>query len=182
MNAEYNKWADEDILEASRKEPDLFGVLVDRWQEAFFRAALSIVRQKEEAEDIVQDAFTNMYLHAGSFEKQPNASFKSWAYRIVINTAISHYRKIKRRYAYQAPLDPELYENLPGTEDFRKNAEERVLTQELLQELPADLRRAVEAHYLEGKPYKAIAADENVPLSTLKMRIFRAKNILKSYV
>ncbi len=183
MNStEINKPADEHILAASLSNPDLFAALIDRYQDAFFRAAYSVVHQKEEAEDIVQEAFTNMYLHAGSFEKQENASFKSWAYRIVINTAISHYRKLKRMYERTAPLDPEIYENLAGPENFAKDSEQRILADELLGQLPENLRRIVEAHYMEGKPYKAIAAEEGLPLSTLKMRLFRAKRLLKQYI
>ncbi len=173
---------DEHILAASLSNPDHFSLLIDRYQEAFFRAAYSIVRQKEEAEDIIQEAFTNIYLHGSKFEKQAHASFKSWAYRIVINTAISHYRKLKRVYERSAPLDPEIYENLAGNENFAKDTEHRILADELLNELPADLRRVVEAHYMEGKPYKTIATEEGMPLSTLKMRLFRAKKLLKQYI
>jgi RNA polymerase sigma factor (sigma-70 family) len=177
-----NDLADEHILAASLSNPDLFGLLIDRYQGAFYRAAYSIVRQKEEAEDIVQEAFTNIYVHGGSYKKQAHASFKSWAYRIVINTAISHYRKLKRLYERSAPLDPEIYNNLPEPNDFAKDTETRIFADELLRELPDDLRRIVEAHYLEGKPYKLIAAEERVPLSTLKMRLFRAKKLLRQFI
>lgn len=173
---------DEHILHASLANPDLFSILIDRYQEAFFRAAYSVVRQKEETEDILQEAFTSIYINGGKFQKQENASFKSWAYRIVINTAISHYRKLKRVYERSAPLDQEIYENLAGTEDIAKDSETRMFTEELLGELPDDLRRIMEAHYLEGKPYKVIASEERLPLSTLKMRLFRAKKILKELI
>lgn len=174
--------SDEAVLSASIKQPDLFAILVDRYQEAFMRAAFSIVRQKEEAEDIVQEAFTKMYLHAGSFQKQEHAGFKSWAYRIVINSGISRYRKLKKVFDTQAPLDQEIYVNLPAERNEREDTESRILTDELLNELPQDLRRALEAYYLEGKPYKIIAAEEDVPLSTLKMRLFRAKKTLKGLI
>lgn len=173
---------DEAILALSVKKPELFSMLIDRYQDAFLRAAYSIVRQKEESEDIVQEAFTKIYLHANNFQKQENASFKSWAYRIVINNAISHYRKLKRRYDDQVTLDPEIYDNLPGKRDFQKDAEATILTGQLLQELPLELRKAVEMYYLEEKPYKTIAIEEQIPLSTLKMRLFRAKKLLKTYI
>lgn len=173
---------DETILAMSVKRPAFFSILIDRYQDAFLRAAYSIVRQKEESEDIVQEAFTKIYLHAGNFEKQENASFKSWAYRIVINNAISHYRKLKRRYDDQVTLDPEIYDNLPGKHDFQKETEASILTGQLLKELPPELRKAVEMYYLEEKPYKTIAIEEQVPLSTLKMRLFRAKKLLKTYI
>ena len=174
--------SDEDVLKAAIATPSLFGILVDRYQEPLLRAAFGIVRQKEEAEDIVQESFTKIYFHAGNFEKQEQASFKSWAYRIVINNAISHYRKIKRTRERQVPLDPEIYENLAGKENFQDTQDSRILATQLLETIPADLRHAVEMYYLEGKPYKVIAAEENLPLSTLKMRLFRAKRLLKGLI
>lgn len=173
---------DEKILALSVKNPAFFSVLIDRYQDAFMRAAYSIVRQKEEAEDIVQEAFTKIYLHASSFQKQENAGFKSWAYRIVINNAISHYRKLKRRYDDQVSLDPEIYANLPGKQNFQKETEATIMTSQLLEELPADLRKAMEMYYLEEKSYKTIAEEQQVPLSTLKMRLFRAKKLLKELI
>ena len=134
---------DESILALSVSDPSLFGVIVNRYQEAFLRAAYSIVREKLEAEDIVQEAFTSMYLHAGAFQKQENASFKSWAYRIVINKAISHYRKLKRKHGEEIGLDPEIYDNLPGKTDSRKDTEAHILTTQLLAELPAPLKKII---------------------------------------
>ncbi|PJE64168.1 MAG: hypothetical protein COU90_03635 [Candidatus Ryanbacteria bacterium CG10_big_fil_rev_8_21_14_0_10_43_42] len=178
----FTNHADEDILAASLSNPHMFSIIIDRYQEAFMRASYSIVRQKEEAEDIVQEAFTKIYLHAGSFKKQEGASFKSWAYRIVINAAISRYRKLKRIRENQAPLDPEIYNNLPGKEHSLGNAENRLFTKELLEQLPDDMRRLVEGHYLEGKPYQILASEERLPLSTIKMRLFRAKKQLKQFI
>jgi RNA polymerase sigma-70 factor (ECF subfamily) len=173
---------DEEILEASVKNPALFSLLVDRYQEPLLRAAFGIVRQKEEAEDIVQESLTKIYLHTGKFQKQENASFKSWAYRIVINNAISHYRKVKRIREHQTPLDPEIYENLPGKENFQERTEAKILADQLLASVPEDLRRAIELYYMEGKSYKIIAEEEGIPLSTLKMRLFRAKKLIKNFI
>lgn len=179
---EQTELTDEEVLKASAANPALFSLLVDRYQGPLLRAAMGIVRQREEAEDIVQESFTKMYLHAGKFEHQENASFKSWAYRIVINNAISHYRKIRRAREETVPLDPELYENLPGKENFREREDARILAEQLLAEIPEDMRRAVEMFYFEGKSYQIIAEEEKVPLSTLKMRLFRAKKILKNII
>ena len=52
---------DEDILTASLKNPNLFGVLVDRYQDAFMRSAQRVVKTREDAEDIVQEALAKIY-------------------------------------------------------------------------------------------------------------------------
>ena len=99
--------ADEDILSRSQSNPALFAMLVERYQSPLFRYALGIVKNTEDAEEVVQAAFTKMYFHAGSFTKQEGASFKSWAYRITFTSAISHYRKQKRLWERETALEPE---------------------------------------------------------------------------
>ena len=87
---------DEEILLASLKEPAFFELLVEKYHEPLMRAAWRVVRGREEAEDIVQEAFVKMYKNAHKFEKYEGIEFKSWAYKVTINTAITHYRKLKR--------------------------------------------------------------------------------------
>ena len=101
--------ADEEILRRSIRQPALFEVLLTRYQDAFLRKAQSIVRNQEEAEDIVQEAFAKIYQYANRFVVQDGASFKSWGYKILMNTAFTHYQKRKRQWAGTAELDPELY-------------------------------------------------------------------------
>src|SRR3989344_3081046 len=87
---------DEEILRASLSEPALFEILVEKYQEPLMRAAWRVVRSREEAEDIVQEAFVKMYKNAEKFEKLEGIEFKSWAYKVTINTAITHYRRLKK--------------------------------------------------------------------------------------
>ena len=59
--------ADEEVLRRSIKKPAFFAVLIDRYEDAFLRKAESIVHNREEAEDIVQEAFAKIYQYAGRF-------------------------------------------------------------------------------------------------------------------
>src|SRR3989344_6165705 len=86
---------DEAILSASLRNPNLFGVLVDRYQEAFLRAAQRVVKTREDAEDIVQETFAKIYKNAKKFKKQAGIEFKSWAYKVLVNTSFSHYQRLK---------------------------------------------------------------------------------------
>ena len=119
FNKNYSK--DEEILAASLEKPAIFKILVDKYQEAFIRKALGILRQQEEAEDVVQETFVKIYLHGKKFKKMDGIEFKSWAYKILVNTAISRYRKISKKWQAESadPLDLELAEerNL-STEDI----------------------------------------------------------------
>src|SRR3990167_3562323 len=137
-----NEIKDEEILTASLNKPALFKILVDRYEEAFLRKALGILRSREEAEDIVQETFVKIYFNAKKFKKIDGIEFKSWAYKILMNTAISRYRKIskKRQAESTNPLDLELAsERNLSTEDIVLESETKSLASELLSRLPEQL-------------------------------------------
>src|SRR5580704_14628809 len=105
--------SDEEILALSAAHPSLFALIVRKYEEAFLRKARSIVREEEAAEDVVQEAFTKIYLNAAKFQKQEGAQFSSWAYRILINTALTHYAKLKRAGRLSVELDEEIWALIP---------------------------------------------------------------------
>ncbi|MEK7649728.1 MAG: RNA polymerase sigma factor [Patescibacteria group bacterium] len=170
---------DEEVLLASLDDPGQFSLLVEKYQRPFLRVAYGVVRNPQEAEDIVQEAFCDIYRNATKFKKQEGASFKSWAYRVVLNKAISHYRKLKRERERFTLLEPDHYENLGVDEVLSTALDQKMTAEKMLDRLPADLRRVVEAYYIEDKSYADIAREEKMSLSTLKMRLFRAKRMMK---
>lgn len=104
------------------------------------------------------------------------ASFKSWAYRILLNTVFTRYQKRKRDWSHTAALDPEIYEMLPDLESRtaeRAEVSEYILS--VLVRLPENFARVLELHFLEGKPQKEIAEMENLSVGAVKTRIHRAK-------
>ena len=176
---------DEEILAASLEKPALFKILVDRYQEAFIRKALGILRSQEEAEDIVQETFVKIYRHGGKFRKMAGIEFKSWAYRILVNTAISRYRKISKKWQAESadPLDLELAsEKNLSTEDIVLESETKSITADLISHLPKPLARLVSLYYIEDKPYKEIAERESLTIPALKMKLFRAKKMLRDLI
>ncbi len=173
---------DQEILKASLDEPAIFEILVQRHQEPLMRAAMRIVRSKEEAEDIVQEAFVKMYKNSQNFQKLEGIEFKSWAYKITINTAITHYRKLKRGEFLAE--DPSIFE--PPQEDreifdtrFSLAADAKAVVAEVLTKIPEHLRSVLARYYLQDQSYKTIAAEEKISIPTLKMRLFRAKKLFK---
>lgn len=179
--SEWQTAKDEDILAASMKKPSLFGILVDRYQNKFYKSALNVVRQSEEAEDIVQESFTKMYFKANTFRPMPNGSFKSWAYKIVFNTAFVHYRKLKKQQKSSLDMEPANYELLPdpAANNFGKDAELKDLVESTMIQMPKHLQAVLSKYYLEGESYKEIAEKEETTISTIKMRIFRARRIFR---
>ena len=179
--------ADEDILRQSLKNPSFFSFLIEKYQAPFLRKAQTIVHGREEAEDIVQETFTKMYLNASKFKKQPGIEFKSWAWRILVNTALTHYRKLKKTFGDVGYLD-EILARVDGDEtglpiesvlDRDENIE---YIKESIDLLPPETAALIKAHYIEDKPYEEIAAIHGISIGALKMKLFRARKVLKDII
>ncbi len=172
---------DEEILILSQEDPAYFSFLVDKYKDAFLRAARGITKSLEEAEDIVQETFVKIYKNAKGFEKRPGIEFKSWAYRILINTSITHYQKLKKERGNTEYLDPVLYESPVLTEHkniaLEKDIKEGVA--KAIKKMPEHLARVLKLYYFDDKSYEEIAEIEKISMPALKMRMFRAKRIFK---
>ncbi|MBI3442400.1 MAG: RNA polymerase sigma factor [Candidatus Sungbacteria bacterium] len=171
---------DEEILRVAQDEPAVFEMLVERYRQPLMRAALRVVKGREEAEDIVQETFVKIYKNAHQFQKLEGIEFKSWAYKVAINTAITHYRKLKRGEFLSE--DPSVFEK-PSEEQFdvymHERADAKSAIAETMAHVPQHLRSALEAYYFEDKSYQTIAHEHDISIPTLKMRLFRAKRIFK---
>lgn len=176
--------ADEIVLKRSLKNPSLFEIIVDRYQDGFLRSAYRVVRSREDAEDIVQNAFVKIYKNGSKFKVQPGASFKSWAYRILMNTAFTHYRKLKRKDVnLEEFFDVILYEEASEKEkNMHHKLEKKDEIERALGELPEDLADLIKLHYFEGYSYEDISSVKGLPISTLKMRLYRARKMVKEYI
>ncbi|OGC81087.1 hypothetical protein A2943_01430 [Candidatus Adlerbacteria bacterium RIFCSPLOWO2_01_FULL_51_16] len=167
---------DEELLAASLKHPSLFALLVRKYEEPFMRKAISIVRGKEEAQDIVQETFTKIYLAGPKFKKQEGASFSSWGYRILINTALTHYARAKRRGERTVELDEEIWALIPD-KSLRQFEKKELLDEvvSVLSRMSPVFAKALSAFFIEGKTQEEIAKAEGVSVGAIKTRVHRAK-------
>lgn len=175
-----NDMSDEEALFGSIEKPSVFAVLVERYEEAFLRKARMIIKDDEEARDIVQEAFTKIYLAAPRFMRMPGASFKSWGYRIVINTAITHYRA-RRKKGIMLSLDDEDVAASVGKEAFEApvTRESSDYVASILTRLPAHFSKILSLHFLEDMSHAEIARREGLSVSAVKARIHRAKQAFR---
>jgi RNA polymerase sigma-70 factor (ECF subfamily) len=167
---------DEEILAASLKTPSLFALLVRKYEEPFMRKAMGIVREREEAEDVVQEAFTKIYLNAGKFKVVDGAQFSSWGYRILINTALTHYAKRKKESGREVGLDEEIWALIPdrNLRQFEKK-ELNDLVASVLGRMPVPFAKALSSFFLEGKSQEEMAKEEGLSVGAIKTRVHRAK-------
>jgi len=179
MSHEYVNLQDEELLRLSIEKPSVFEVLVSRYQAPFLRKAHRVLRNSEDAEDAVQEAFTKIYLNAGRFEPQDGASFSSWGYKILVNTCYTLYQKRKKTMEGRSFLDDEIFYNISGKENEGKENELRDMAASLLAHLPKHMHRVLHLHFLMGYRQQEIAEMEGESVGAVKTRIFRAKQELK---
>lgn len=168
--------SDEEVLSASVTHPSLFAILVRKYEEPFLRKAKNIIKDAHAAEDIVQEAFTKIYLNASRFQKVDGASFSSWGYRILINTALTHYMKRKREGGRMVELDDEIWNIIPD-KNLRQFEKKEFMDEvaSVLSRMPPLFAKALSGFFLEGKSQEEMAKVEGVSVGAIKTRVHRAK-------
>lgn len=168
---------DAEVLAVSRKHPEAFALLVDRYEDAFLRKARSILYSQEDAEEVVQDAFTRIYVYAERYTPTEGATFASWAYAILTRLAFTRYQKLKKDRARTIQLDPEVYERIADTENFLADMTIRNEVLVALAKLPEAMSRVLRLQFLEGKTQEEIAVLEGSSVPAIKTRVHRAKKL-----
>ena len=171
---------DEELLARSLKSPQAFEALVVRYQKDFLERATFVVKSRDEAEDVVQDAFVRMYRFAPRFNPS-YGSFRSWAMTILMNVARTRLQKRGRDRERTVALEPEHYESLaaPSEEDIILS---RDTVLRLLERAPEDVARLMRLVYLEGLSYEEIGEREQASPGAIKTRVHRAKKTLQKLI
>jgi RNA polymerase sigma-70 factor (ECF subfamily) len=172
-------WEDEKILAESQSSPWLYTILVERYEAAFTRKVRGIVRDPRDVEEVVQDAFTKIYINADKYQPQSGAKFSSWAYRILMNTAFTRYQKLVKENERYTAMDPE-YEHMYGEmKEHSGFAERRDGVERVLERLPGHFAYVLKLHYLERWSHQDIADETWENVGTIKARIHRAKSAFR---
>ena len=168
------------IAEAADGDAAAFGVLVERYQEAAFRAAYLVVRDAGAAEDVAQEAFVRAYRQMGSFRRdQP---FRPWLLRIVTNLALNEVRARGRRrgLAERVGIFARRSDPPPHAEVAAQDDASTLL--QAIGELPDDDRVLLHLRYFLELPEREIAAAIGKPAGTVKSRLHRAGKRLRAVV
>lgn len=157
----------------------LFGSLVERYEKKLMRYAKRFLFDYEDAEDLVQDVFIKAFKNIQGFNT--DLSFNSWIYRIAHNEFINEIKKRGRE-----PLsffDPDTLFPHPiapkQADDEIKEAELKILVDEYINKLAPKYREPLVLYFYEDMSYDQIAEVLHIPVSTVGVRINRAKQSLK---
>ena len=168
-----------------------FDQIVGRYQDMVYNLALRLLGKREEALDLSQEVFFQVYRRLGSFRQ--DSSLRTWIYRIVINRAKNHQRWWRRREREMTAVAVEDAERdnpwvLSATlRADDTDAPDRVLQrkelgeilQRALADLPFDQRLILLLKEIDGLSYEEIARTLNLALGTVKSRLARARRALR---
>lgn len=182
-----NEATDETLLSAARRgHRAAFGELCDRYEKRIFRVAQRITRNREDAEDAVQDAFLNAFVHLKDFDGR--SGFLTWLTRIAINSALAKLRK-KRSIREVPMLEPvndapsnqqfEIPDHTPNPEERYREREQNKMIRAAVKGLRPRARKVVEFHQLEEFSIKETAKLLGITTSAAKSRMFHARAALR---
>ena len=164
-----------------------FDRIVDEYQRRLYGFALRMTGNREDAEEIVQDAFVRAYRALGKMspEQRGELRLQPWLYTITLNVTRNRLRsKRPTNVALDALADPdallrESNEGPPQPEAIVEQNTEVALVEQALLQLPVHLRAAATLRFIEGRSHPEIAEILNQPIGTVKSHVHRAVRILR---
>lgn len=160
--------------------------LMERHRSAIFHIVLKIVRDREAVEDLVQETFMKAFASLATYRSE--YKFSTWLYRIAANAAIDFLRKKRlKTLSLDAPISTADGEtgsiDIPdysySPEKEIEERENRMSINEAIDSLPEKYRLVIVYRHKDDKSYDEIAEALDIPIGTVKARIFRARELLK---
>jgi RNA polymerase sigma factor (sigma-70 family) len=157
-----------------------YAVLIDRHKDLVYTIAMNIMRSREDAEEVAQDAFLKAFQKLAGFRQE--SSFQTWIYRITYNEAITRIRKNRVKLL---DLEEEITGNL-ADDDVEENVagldeqEQKQVISKILDKLPEIDRVIVTLFYLESHPITEIAEITGLGESNVKVRLHRVRKRIYS--
>jgi len=181
-----NDWS---LLEQLKQGDEAaFKKVVETWQDMVYNTALGIVQDPEDAEDVAQEVFLQVYQSIGSFKGESKLS--TWLYRITITKSLDHERKKKRKKRSAivkslfglneaSNIDPPDFHH-PGV--VLDNKESAAILFKAIAKLPDNQKIAFTLNKVEGLSYQEISEIMKTSVSSVESLLHRAKNNLKKFL
>lgn len=184
-NASESSLEDDKLVEkAIGGDESAYKRLVDKYERALFFHIRKMVNDREQIEDLVQEAFVKAFDNLNTYST--NYAFSTWLYRIATNHTIDYLRKKKlNTLSIDDPVktkDGKMEMQLPDkkakTDRSIIKKQRQKIVQKAIKDLPKKYRKVIELRHMEEKSYKEIAEVLDSPLGTVKAHIFRAREML----
>jgi len=173
------------VQRAVAGESKAYAELSKRYRDPIYHKMYSFVRNREDADDLTQEAFAKAFNKLESYT--PRFAFSTWLFRIAINNCIDFIRKKKLAvYSIDEKIDKDSDQDFTyNLQSQTLNPEQTIIRQQKVKETRSVLRRLnkkyrlmIELRYFEEKTYEEISRELEIPLGTVKAQLFRAKELL----
>ena len=181
------RWSDDQLVAAAKGGTKAhFGELCERHVKKVFRVVHQIMRNREDAEDAVQDSFLNAFLHLNNFEER--SRFVTWLTRIAVNVALTKLRK--KRAFREVPIEEpspspelgvhwEIRDPSPDPEEAFRLYERKEIVNTAIARLRPGVRDVVEIHQLQGHSLQETGEMLGISTAAVKARMFHARVALR---
>jgi RNA polymerase sigma factor (sigma-70 family) len=165
-----------------------FRTLVARFQGRVYSTAFSLLRSAEEAEDVAQDVFVEVYQTIGRFRGE--AALSTWLYRLATSRALQHRRRLqaRKRFAFFTSLlgfSNEVLHQPPdhsNPQAILEDAQQLHVLQQHIGRLPAQQQVAFTLRYEQDLSYEELAAVLNTTVAAVESLLFRARHTLRQHL
>lgn len=173
----HEKFKDEELIERIVLADQLaFDELVSRYSTKYYAVAFRLIFNKDDAEDIVQDAFIKFWKNPKLWQKDKKTKFTTWFYKVVTNLCIDHQRKKK---AEQLDNEFDVEDESPSSEEKLDQKLKQKELKKVILELPERQQAALNLCYYQGLSNKEAAEILDVNLKALESLLSRARRTLK---
>lgn len=152
-----------------------FAALVERYQRPVHALARRLLRHPDDAEDAAQETFLRAYTRLDSY--RPGSDFRAWLLAIAAHRCLD---QLRRKRAAPLAVDEVLAAPGDGPEEVLLRAERRREVARAVAALPAHYRAVVDLRYRQGYSYSELGPALGIPLTTMRMRLFRAHRRLRA--
>lgn len=174
------------VTSAKRGQSVAFDVLCERYSPRILRALFRITKNREDAEDALQDSFLNAFVHISEFDGR--SAFSTWLTRIAINCALMILRK--KRTSHEISLDGfgdsdtkstpwEMPDHAPNPEKRYAQSERENILRGAISTLRPTIRKVIELQQLQERSMKETASIIGISVPAAKARLFHAKVALR---
>jgi RNA polymerase sigma-70 factor (ECF subfamily) len=159
-----------------------------KYHDPIFNLIARIIRNREQVEDLTQEAFVKAFASLKNFNEE--YAFSTWIYKIATNSSIDYIRKKKLdTFSINKPIAMEESDytfDLPDTtyqpdKSLIQNQKTRLI-EEAIERLPEKYKRVIIMRHSEDRDYSEIAKILKLPIGTVKAHIFRARELLNRYL
>jgi RNA polymerase sigma-70 factor (ECF subfamily) len=174
------------VRDALLGDVDAFGTLVEKYRVRLYRFVERYTNDAEDARDVTQEVFLKVHAALDSYDSK--YKFSTWLFRIAGNAAIDHLRKKRPKTVPLEVPDPDGPGRVSSGEysssdldpyGMLRNVERGQAISEAIADLPVEFRELIALRHFAGLSYEEIAEVKQMPLGTVKNKLFRARAVLK---